>query len=116
LGPKKEATQALGINNAGEIVGFYDDAGGIQHGYVDVSGVFTSFDPAGSLGTTINGINDLGQIVGFFIDANDNTIGFVGTPTTTPIPAALPLFATGLGATGLFGWRRKRKAAAILTA
>ncbi len=28
---------------------------------------------------------------------------------TTPIPAALPLFATGLGALGLLGWRRKRK-------
>jgi len=33
--------------------------------------------------------------------------------TTTPLPAALPLFAGGLGALGLFGWRRKRKAAAI---
>jgi hypothetical protein len=31
---------------------------------------------------------------------------------TTPLPAALPLFATGLGALGLLGWRRKRKAAA----
>jgi hypothetical protein len=30
----------------------------------------------------------------------------------TPIPAALPLFATGLGALGLLGWRRKRKNAA----
>ena len=30
----------------------------------------------------------------------------------TPIPAALPLFATGLGALGSLGWRRKRKAAA----
>ena len=30
----------------------------------------------------------------------------------TPLPAALPLFATGLGALGLLGWRRKRKAAA----
>jgi hypothetical protein len=27
----------------------------------------------------------------------------------TPIPAALPLFAAGLGIMGLFGWRRKRK-------
>jgi len=30
-----------------------------------------------------------------------------------PLPAALPLFATGLGALGLLGWRRKKKAAAL---
>jgi hypothetical protein len=30
--------------------------------------------------------------------------------STTPLPGALPLFATGLGALGLIGWRRKRKA------
>lgn len=37
-----------------------------------------------------------------------------GDPTaSTPLPAALPLFATGLGALGLIGWLRKRKAAAI---
>ena len=28
--------------------------------------------------------------------------------TATPLPAALPLFATGLSALGLLGWRRKR--------
>jgi len=33
---------------------------------------------------------------------------------TIPIPAALPLFASGLGALGLLGWRRKRKAAAAV--
>jgi hypothetical protein len=27
-----------------------------------------------------------------------------------PLPGALPLFATGLGALALLGWRRKRKA------
>jgi hypothetical protein len=32
--------------------------------------------------------------------------------TATPLPAALPLFATGLGGLGLLGWRRKRKAQA----
>ncbi len=30
----------------------------------------------------------------------------------TPLPATLPLFATGLGALGLLGWRRKRRTAA----
>ena len=36
--------------------------------------------------------------------------------TTTPLPAALPLFAGGLGALGFLGWRRKRKVAASTTA
>jgi hypothetical protein len=35
----------------------------------------------------------------------------VGTPAT-PLPAALPLFATGIVGLGLLGWRRKRKARA----
>ena len=30
-----------------------------------------------------------------------------------PLPGALPLFATGLAALGLLGWRRKRKAQAV---
>ena len=30
----------------------------------------------------------------------------------TPLPATLPLFASGLGGLGLLGWRRKRKKAA----
>jgi hypothetical protein len=34
----------------------------------------------------------------------------VSLTPTTPLPAALPLFATGLGGLGLLGWRRKRKA------
>lgn len=33
------------------------------------------------------------------------------TVTPVPLPAALPLFAGGLGLLGLFGWRRKRMAA-----
>jgi hypothetical protein len=32
--------------------------------------------------------------------------------SVVPVPAALPLLASGLGALGLIGWRRKRKAAA----
>jgi hypothetical protein len=39
--------------------------------------------------------------------------GFEGTVAATPLPAALPLFATGLGAMGLFGWRKRRKSRAL---
>jgi hypothetical protein len=35
--------------------------------------------------------------------------GVPGPFSAVPIPAALPLFAGGLGALGLLGWRRKRK-------
>jgi hypothetical protein len=37
------------------------------------------------------------------------TLDILATPAI-PISPALPLFATGLGALGLLGWRRKRKA------
>ena len=37
-------------------------------------------------------------------------------PSQTPLPATLPLFVSGLGGMSLFGWRRKRKAAAAAAA
>jgi hypothetical protein len=40
------------------------------------------------------------------------TTAGINVPGEIPVPAALPLFATGLGALGLLGWRRKRKASA----
>ncbi len=50
--------------------------------------------------------------------AADVTKGFSGqtlvadAAIVTPLPGALPLFATGLGTLGLLGWRRKKKAQA----
>ena len=41
------------------------------------------------------------------------TFQILGPGGVTPVPAALPLFATGLGALGLLGWRRKRKMVAV---
>jgi uncharacterized protein (TIGR03118 family) len=52
----------------------------------------------------------------FFTDGiNGEADGLFGAITPTPLPAALPLFATGLGGLGLLGWRRKRKAQAGLS-
>lgn len=52
-----------------------------------------------------------------FLDLDQNPsfqFATMATTSATPLPAALPLFAVGLGSLGLFGWRRKRKNAAAL--
>jgi hypothetical protein len=47
--------------------------------------------------------------IGYSLEFSDG----VGNGATTPIPAALPLFLSGLGTMGLLGWRRKRKTQAV---
>ena len=100
-------TQALGVNDLGEIVGFYTDADGIQHGYIDNGGLFTSFDPPGSASTTINGLNDKGDIVGFYTTPNDSVVGFVGTPV--PEPSTWAMMLLGFAGFGLLGYRKVRR-------
>jgi hypothetical protein len=48
-----------------------------------------------------------------FTSSNGAIFGelMTGVVVPTPLPAALPLFATGLGVLGLVGWRSKRRAA-----
>ena len=48
----------------------------------------------------------------YYVSSNDlpEVLRTTLTPTI-PLPGALPLFATGLGALGLLGWRRKKTAA-----
>ena len=58
------------------------------------------------------------QLFGFdgAVALNANTVvsgTWTITDTNTPLPATLPLFASGVGALGLLGWRKKQKAAAI---
>jgi probable HAF family extracellular repeat protein len=100
--PGATVTEALGLNNLGQVVGFYNDAAGNPHGFIYSNGSFTSLDDnAGpATRTTINGINNLGQIVGFALE-NGNTVGFVGAPLVVPEPSLLSLLA--LGSTALVG-------------
>lgn len=75
----------------------------------------------GTLSTVIASILSSDLRVGFHVQGigtagasdsiyNKNTEK-VDAPPTVPIPAALPLLASGLGALGFIGWRRKRKLA-----
>ena len=80
--------------------------------------LFAAWDNGGgNLGFLISG-----TLTGVFneyykIAVGSGEIALTGSENSqTPLPAALPLFATGLGTLGLLGWRRKRKAAAALAA
>jgi probable HAF family extracellular repeat protein len=62
--PGAVETSARGINTAGEIVGYFRDAGGHYHGFVRAAtGAFTTVDIPGAIDTVLNGINDAGQTV-----------------------------------------------------
>lgn len=57
-----------------------------------------------------NGINDSGQIVGTGL-FNGESRGFVLTPATVPVPAAVWLFASGL--VGLLRFNQKARSARL---
>jgi probable HAF family extracellular repeat protein len=72
--------ELTGINNAGQIVGYYFGPGGsgLVSGFLYHGGTFTTIDdPLGIDGTEIYGINNAGQIVGYYYDGSGNTHGFL---------------------------------------
>ena len=97
---------------------------------------FFNFTPAVLIGGTLNGALAIqggtddfyisfdhtvssGALIGFDYSVAGGDIAVhsfssyaLSEVSTTPLPGALPLFATGLGALGLMTWRRKRKAVA----
>ena len=62
-------SQAVGINNAGSIVGFYLPTATTSIGFLDVGGAISTIDPFGSSFTQALGISNTGEIVGFYTDA-----------------------------------------------
>jgi len=75
----------------------------------------------------INGVGDTGDVViAGLLDGSSTYFSLEGSPASfggsiivggaTPLPGALPLFASGLGALGVLGMKRKRKKAAATAA
>lgn len=103
--PGAADTQALGVNDLGEIVGDYTLADGNMYGFLDNGGVFTTIDPAGSAAVTANGINDSGHIVGFYAAADGSTLGFA----TVPEPSTWAMMLAGFAGLGFMGYRKALK-------
>ena len=111
----------LVVNFTSSGVGFANDAfdgpvftvvsGNPFSAVTSVTGMMLSdvTEPGGKLAlnwTALNYPNGFPVNAQIVVNFQDTTV------TATPLPATLPLFATGLGALGLLGWRRKKKAAA----
>jgi hypothetical protein len=82
------SAQATGINNPGNVCGFYVDATGVNHGWLQVDGYFTVLDYPGSTGTQALGLNNKGLVAGSWTDTSGNSHGFVYTvssKTFTPV-------------------------------
>jgi len=129
--PGASSTTARGINNLGEIVGFFTvgsltdctppiPAGCQVHGFKLVNKVFTKIDIPGATQTFAFGVNDHGDIAGTYFTSDGNEHGFLlhhtgslqfinqpGTNFTsvTGVNNSLTVCGTGDGGNSGFIWK-----------
>ena len=85
--PSAAATEARGINNNGEIVGFYKSVSCTDYdikvpscnvkGFKYSNGSFVKLMVPNSISTAILGVNDLGDLVGFYKKSDGSYHGFI---------------------------------------
>jgi uncharacterized membrane protein len=105
--PGATATLATGINDAGEILGFYGNPPGslVEHGFILSNGVYTFIENPQANGTILYGKNAANQIVGAFKDKDiiGHYHGFLydgKTFTTIEPPGATQSWAKGINKWG----------------
>ena len=88
-----------GLNNAGQAVGFYQDANEISHGVIVQDGELAQFDFPGAAETEIFGISESGLLIGDIFDAAGVIHGFVGDEQFD-VPGATTTYADDMNAAG----------------
>ncbi len=106
--------QAYGINNQGQIVGWYDESGGSAFLYENgvASNLNDLIDPnSGWLLSVALGINNFGWITGVGTHNGQQRafLAYLDNTSAVPVPAALPLMLSGLGVLGVAARRRKNE-------
>lgn len=106
-------TYALGINQAGDIVGTYVSEGQ-QHGFLLRGNTYTTVDPPGAISSQPVGINDSGHISGWYQTSDQRSHGFFfdgQTYTRLDAPGADNTAAQGLNNAGeVVGYSDLKKA------
>jgi hypothetical protein len=104
--PMNDNSQATGVNDAGTVVGFYQEGPNtspVFTAFVDKRGTITPFQFPGSTSTQALGVNDLGEIVGDYIGADGEMFGFLdngGKFSTINPPGATASTANGINDLG----------------
>ena len=71
-------TTAFGINDNGDIAGFYTDSAGKLHGFVYADHNFSTVDVAGASATQLTRIKNWEQVTGVYVDALNALHGLTG--------------------------------------
>jgi hypothetical protein len=86
--PGATSTQAIGINDGGDVVGGFTSGGGQQTGggftippsslgFLLRNGNFTTIDFPGGPASTSRALNNLGDVVGVYVASDERTLGYL---------------------------------------
>ena len=98
--PDSLKTVFYGLNNAGQVVGYYDDSDKVAHGVLLQNGELTPFDYPGAAETEIFGVSESGLLIGDIFDVNGAVHGFVGDEQFD-VPGAATTYADDMNAAGI---------------
>ncbi len=88
-----------GLNNAGQAVGFYQDANEVSHGVIVQNSELTKFDFPGAAETELFGVSESGLLIGDIFDADGTIHGFVGNEQFD-VPGAVTTYADDMNTAG----------------